>query len=96
MGSERVLMCGAGFTTTVDADDLVLSATAVAVTVTFELLVTGAGALYLAAVVVTLVKVPQALPVHPAPEALHFTPALVVSWVRLAEKSTVCPWSMVV
>jgi hypothetical protein len=89
-------MCGAGLSTTVDADDFVLSATAVAVTVMLELLVTDGGALYLAAVLVTLVKVPQALPVHPAPEALHFTPALVVSWVTLAVKSTVCPWSMVI
>jgi hypothetical protein len=46
--------------------------------------VTDAGALYIADEVVTLVKVPQAVPVQPVPEIIQVTPWLAVSFVVVA------------
>jgi hypothetical protein len=52
---------------------------------------TEVGASYVAVVVVVLVKVPQAVPVHPAPEALHVTPFALESFSTVAANFTVCP-----
>ena len=86
-----VAIRGAGATVTVDDFDLLVSATEVAVTVTVRVFETGDGALYVAVVVVTLVKVPQVLPKHPAPEALQVTPRLPESLATAALKLTVWP-----
>jgi hypothetical protein len=45
--------------------------------------------LYVAEVVVVLLKVPQAEPVTPAPETLQVTPLLLVSFITVALKFTV-------
>jgi hypothetical protein len=87
----RVVICGAGATVTVDDFDWLVSATEVAVTVTVKGVESGVGALYVAAVVVTWVKVPQVLPMHPGPEALQVTPRLLESLATVAVKLTVCP-----
>jgi hypothetical protein len=59
---------------------LVASATEVALSVTVAGDGTVAGAVYVAEVVVTLVRVPQAAPEHPAPERDHVTPLLCESF----------------
>jgi hypothetical protein len=71
-----------------------VAATAVATTVTAKVDDTGAGALYVAEVEVTLENVPHALPEHPGPVALHATPWFVVSPVKLAVNCNDWPWSM--
>jgi hypothetical protein len=68
---------------------LVESAIEVAVTVMSSVDETEAGALYVAEVVVVLLKVPQAEPVTPAPETLQVTPLLLVSFITVALKFTV-------
>ena len=88
-------MLGAGLTTTGVDFAFVESDAEVAVTVTFILDVTDAGALYVAAVAVVLLKVPQADPLQPVPDMLQLTPLLLESLVTVAVKATVCPWSMV-
>ena len=50
----------------------------------------------MAEVVVLLLKVPQAGPLHEVPDMLHVTPLLLVSLVTVAVKFKVCPASMVV
>lgn len=86
-----VVIRGGGATVTVDDFDLLASATEVAVTVTVKVFATDMGALYVAVVVVTLVKVPQVAPKHPVPEALQVTPRLPESLATAAVKLTVCP-----
>lgn len=41
-----------------------------------------------------MVKVPHAEPEHPGPVALHVTPWCLVSSIKLALNSKVCPWSI--
>jgi hypothetical protein len=89
-------MLGGGLTTTVDEADLEVSATEVAFTDTVESEATGVGALYVAVVAVVFVKLPQAAPEHPVPETPQVTPLLLESFVTVAVKFTLCPWSMVV
>jgi hypothetical protein len=66
--------------------DFVVSATEVAVSETVEGLGTVAGAVYVTEVVVTLVRVPQAVPEQPVPERDQETPLLRVSFWRVAVK----------
>jgi hypothetical protein len=75
---------------------LVISATEVAVTVMLRLAETDDEALYVAALVVVLVKVPQAAPVTPVPETLQVTPLALESFSTVAVNFTVCPWSVLV
>jgi hypothetical protein len=49
-----------------------------------------AGALYVTLVVVTLVSVPQAAPVHPVPERAQVTPPFVESYLGIVEKDWLC------
>jgi len=72
----------------------VVSATEVAVMVMLRLAETVDGALYVAVVVVALLKAPHSVPVTPVPDALHVTPLELVSFNTMAVKFTVCPWSM--
>jgi hypothetical protein len=88
------IIAGGGMTLNVTEFGLFGLATGVAVTVTLKLDETDAGALYTTEVAVTLVKVPHEEPEHPGPVALHVTPLLPVSSIRLAVKCRVCPWSM--
>lgn len=87
-------MLGGGLTTTVHDIDLVVSAAEVAVTVTVRLAETDGGALNVAAPVVEFVKVPQAVPAQAVPDMLQVTPWLLESFATVAEKATVCPWSI--
>ena len=64
----------------------VVSATEVAFNVTAAGLGTLAGALYATEVVVTLVSVPHAAPLHPVPESDQVTPLAPVSFVKFAVK----------
>jgi len=89
--SDVIVMLGGGVTTTVEDADLVGAAAEVAFTDTVKLEETGVGALYVAVVVVVLVKVPQAAPVHAVPETLQVTPVLLESFATVAVKFTVCP-----
>lgn len=89
-------MLGAGATTTAAEADLVVSAAAVAETVTLRLAETGDGAVYVAALVVVLVSAPQAVPVPPAQATLHVTPLPLESLSTVAAYFTVCPWSIFV
>jgi hypothetical protein len=84
-------MLSGGLTTTFADADLVVSVTEVAVTVTVRLDVTEAGVLYVAVVLVVLVKLPQALPEHAAPETAHVTPWFWLSLVTVAVMASVCP-----
>src|ERR1700719_3512027 len=83
---ETVTESVPGVIVTVAVAAWVLSATEVAVTVTVDGFGTAAGALYVAAVVVTLVNEPQAVPLQPAPESDHVTPLLCASWATVAVK----------
>src|SRR4051812_15752143 len=80
----------------VTATDMVfvVSPMAVAVTLTVMFAVTVAGALYIADVVVTLVKVPHAAPVQPLPVRVQVTPWLDLSLATAAVKLFCCPWAM--
>ena len=84
-------MLGGGETMTTAELVLVASATEVAVTVMLRLAETEDGALYVAVLVVVLVKVPQAVPVIPVPEALQVTPLPLESFSTVAVNFTVCP-----
>jgi hypothetical protein len=84
-------MLGSGETKTTAKPVTVVSATEVAVTVMLRLAETEAGALYVAALVVALVKVPQAVPVTPGPEQLQLTPLALESFSTVAVNFTVCP-----
>jgi hypothetical protein len=84
-------MLGGGVTMTTAEAVLVVSATEVAVTVMLRLAETEDGALYVAALVVVLVKVPQAPPVTPVPEQLQVTPLALESFSTVAVNCTVCP-----
>jgi hypothetical protein len=64
------------------------SATEVAVTVTLRFAGTVEGALYVAALVVVLVRVPRDAPV---PETLQVTPLSLESFSTVAVNFTVCP-----
>ena len=88
------IIAGGGITLNVTEFGLFGVAMGVAVTVMFKADETEAGALYTTEVVVTLVKVPHDLPLHPGPERLHVTPLFPLSSIRLAVKRRVCPWSM--
>jgi hypothetical protein len=94
LGSDVVVMLGAGLTVTVDDADFVVSAAEVAFTDTVKLEETDDGALYVAADAVVFVRVPQAAPLHPVPETLQVTPLLLESLLTVAVKLTVCPTSM--
>jgi len=78
-----------GVTVIVAAELLVLSATEVAVSVTVAGLGTVEGALYVTEVVVTPESVPQAVPLHPAPDSPQVTPLLCVSFCSEAVKPCV-------
>ena len=65
---------GADVTVIVALPDFVLSATVVAVNVTEAGDGTAAGAVYVTEVVVTLERVPQVAPEHPAPVNAQVTP----------------------
>jgi len=84
-------MLGGGETKTTAEPVTVVSATEVAVTVMLRLTETEEGALYVAALVVVLVKVPQAVPVTPVPEQLQVTPLALESFSTVAVNFTVCP-----
>ena len=86
-----MVIIGAGATVTVAEADFVVSATEVAVTVMVRLAETEVGALYVAALAVTSVKLPQPAPVQLAPEALQVTPLLVESLATAAVKFKVWP-----
>ena len=90
-GSVVVVMDGGGSTLIWSEADCPGKETDVAVTVTIVSEATAAGALYVAAVVVTPVRVP-------APEGgfkLQFTPAPDESLLTAAVMETVPPWRMV-
>jgi hypothetical protein len=82
---------GAGDTVTFADADFVVSATEVAVIVTAVLAETVLGALYVAVPPVPPVSVPQAAPVHDAPETVQVTPLLRVSLATVAVTVIVCP-----
>ena len=90
-GSDAVVTLSAGVTITVEAADLVLSATEVAFTDTVRLDETRVGALYVVAVAVVFERIPQALPVHDVPETLQVTPLLLESFATVAVKFTFWP-----
>jgi hypothetical protein len=94
LASDVVAIVGSGATVTAAEAVFVASATEVAVRVTARLLATAAGALYVSDVIVTFVSVPHAAPVQAVPEMVHMTPLLPESFVTVAVKLTVCPWSM--
>src|ERR1039458_8483167 len=87
-------MLGGGETSTLAELLLVASAMEVAVTVTLRLAETERGALYVAPLVVALVKVPHAVPVSPAAETLQVTPFAPESFSTVAANLTVCPASI--
>ena len=80
----------AGGVVTVTATEAValVSDTEVAVTVMLRLVLTVEGALYVAVVVVGLLKVPHPVPVTPVPDALHVTPFEFASFNTVAVKDT--------
>jgi hypothetical protein len=84
-------MFGSSETTTGADCDFDVSAADVACTVTVMFAETDAGALYVTAVAVLLVKVPQALPEQPVPDTLQVTPLLLESLLTEAVKFKVCP-----
>ncbi len=93
-GETVTLIGAAGGATVITAEELlVASATAVAVTVTFIVEATFAGAAYVAEVAVTLISVPQAAPVQPVPLSAHVTPRLFVSLITVAPRFSVFPLS---
>jgi hypothetical protein len=89
-------MVGMGDTTTAVDIDFDVSAADVACTVTAMFAETDAGALYVTAVAVLLLKVPQALPEQPVPDMVQLTPLPLESLLTEAVKSKVCPRSILV
>jgi hypothetical protein len=85
-GREVLETAGADVIVRLTAAVLVESATDVAVTVTASAAETVLGALYVVAVAVPAVSVPQAAPVQDAPETVHVTPLLKVSLATVAVK----------
>jgi hypothetical protein len=81
---------GGEITTTAELD-WVTSATEVAVIVILRVAETEDGALNVAALAVGLAKVPQSVPLTPAPEALQVTPLPLKSFSTVAVKFTACP-----
>ena len=73
-------MLGGGVTVTATEALLVVSASEVAVMVMLRLAETVDGAVYVAVVVVALLKTPHSVPVTPVPDALHVTPLVLVSF----------------
>ena len=91
MAKVVVLMAGSG-ETTIGADFAFdVSAADVACTVTDMFAETVAGALYVTAAAVTLVKVPHALPEQPVPDIVQVTPLPLESLLTDAVKFKVCP-----
>jgi len=86
-----VLILGGGETLTPAEAVFEVSATEAAVTVMLRLAEDAPGALYVVAVAVVLVKVPQPVPAHPVPEALQVTPFALESFSTVAVKFTLCP-----
>jgi len=89
--SAVAVTLGGGRTMTTAELVLVESAMEVAVTVMLRLPETEAGALYVAAVVVVPVKVPQVAPVTPVPEHLQAAPLSLESFPTVAVNFTACP-----
>src|SRR5262249_35757747 len=85
--TETVIGCADVVTVMVAEDDLLVSATDLAVSVTVAGEGAEAGALYVADVAVTFVSAPQLAPEHPAPETLHVTPLFCVSPCNVAVKA---------
>jgi len=81
---------GGEITTTAELD-WVASATEVAVIVILRAAETEGGAVYVAVLAVGLAKVPQTVPLTPAPEALQVTPLPLESFSTVAVKFTACP-----
>jgi hypothetical protein len=79
-----VVIAGGGQTSTGAEPFLVGSVTDVAVTVMMRSAATPEGALYVAEVAVTLVKVPHAEPTSPLPEQLQVTPCALESFSTVA------------
>lgn len=94
-GNDAVVMEGVGITVIVTDAVFVVSPAAVATIVTVIFAVTDAGALYIAADVVTLVNVPQALPVQLLPDMVQATPWAAVSLASVAEIPFCCPCTIV-
>jgi hypothetical protein len=86
-----VVIAGGGQTSTGAEPLLVGSATEVAATVALRSAEVPEGALYVAEVAVTLVKVPQAAPTSPVPEQLQVTPFALESFSTVATNLTCCP-----
>ena len=84
-------MLGAGAMITVEVTDFDVSLAEVAMTVTVIFAETVAGALKVAAFAVLFEKVPQAVPLHDAPDMLQVTPLPLVSLVTVAVKFKLCP-----
>ena len=94
MGRSVVVILGGGMTKKVATAVCEVDATEVAVKVMPKFAVTVAGALYITEVLVTLVRLPHTLPLHPGPERVQLTPLFPISLVKLAENAMACPWSM--
>jgi len=86
-----VAIVGSGETTTVADFAFEVSATEVAVTVKVMFAEPEVGALYVTPVDVLFVKVPQALPLHDAPDTVQVTPLPLESLLTVAVKGNVCP-----
>ena len=91
MAKVVVVMVGSGEMTTGAAFDFDMSAADVACTVTVMFAETVAGAVYVTAVAVLFVKVPQALPEQPVPDMVQVTPLPLGSLLTEAVKLKVCP-----